>query len=288
MSRSVRSHSFHATIARAPTTEMVINDTIQLRLLRPSSLAFFIQSHSACPTEWYIHVQRKYSFQPRGVNATRLQWVMPAEWIFKAAFLSLFVGAVAIRVRYQRLAGTYEKGVAAHTERHLAHEARSLLIIRPLLGFPWYAVVLCWFFAPQWVRWSFVSMPGWLRMGGLLPAVLGLLLLWRSHAALGKNFRPTLEVSAGQDLVTSGPYAFVRHPLYAAFLIMLASTGLLSANWFIGVVGVLLIASITVVRIPAEEALLEGRFGERYREYRRRTPALLPLRRPTAARAANG
>ena len=213
---------------------------------------------------------------------------MPAEWIFKAAFLALFIGAVAIRVRYQRLAGTYEKGMAAHTESHLAHEARSLLIIRPLLGFPWYAVVLCWFFAPQWVRWSFISMPGWLRMSGLPLALLGLLLLWRSHAALGKNFRPTLEIFPQQELVTSGPYAFMRHPLYAAFLVMLASTGLLSANWFIGVVGVLLIASITVVRIPAEEALLEKRFGERYREYRRRTPALLPLRGLEAARVANG
>jgi isoprenylcysteine carboxyl methyltransferase (ICMT) family protein YpbQ len=154
----------------------------------------------------------------------QLQWAMP-EWIFKAAFLALFVGAVGIRVRYQRLAGTYEKGVAGHTESHLAHEARPLLIIRPLLGFPWYAVVLCWFFAPQWVRWSFIPMPGWLRMGGLLLALLGLLLLWRSHAALGKNFRPTLEISPRQELVTSGPYAFVRHPLYVAFLIMLASTG---------------------------------------------------------------
>lgn len=213
---------------------------------------------------------------------------MPAEWIFKAAFLALFVGAIGIRIRYQHLAGTYEKGVATHVESHLAHEARPLLIIRPLLGFPWYAVVLCWFFATRWVRWSFISMPGWLRMGGLLLAVLGLLLLWRSHAALGKNFRPTLEVFSRQELVTSGPYAFVRHPLYAAFLIMLTSTGLLSSNWFIGVVGVLLIASITVVRIPAEEALLEGRFGECYREYRRRTPALLPLRSTVAARAANG
>jgi protein-S-isoprenylcysteine O-methyltransferase Ste14 len=119
-------------------------------------------------------------------------------------------------------------------------------------------------------------------------AVLGLLLLWRSHAAMGRNFRPTLEISPQQELVTRGPYAFVRHPLYAAFLLMLASTGLLAANWFIGVVGVLLIASITVVRIPAEEAQLEERFGERYREYRRRTSALLPLRGTETARAANG
>ena len=213
---------------------------------------------------------------------------MPAEWIFKAAFLALFAGAVAIRIRYQRLAGAYDKGMAAHTESHLAHEARPLLIIRPLLGFPWYSMVLCWFFAPQWLRWSFISMPGWLRISGLPLALLGILLLWRSHKALGKNFRPTLEISPQQELVTRGPYAYVRHPLYAAFLIMLASTGLLAANWFIGAVGVLLIASITVVRIPAEEALLEERFGERYREYRRRTPALLPLRGPEAARAAHG
>ncbi len=213
---------------------------------------------------------------------------MPAEWIFKAAFLALFVGAVTIRVRYQRLAGTYEKGLAAHTESHLVHEARLLLIIRPLLGFPWYAVVLCWFFAPQWISWSFLPLPLWLRAGGLVLAALGLLLLWRGHHALGKNFHPTLEAAPNQELVTTGPYRYVRHPLYVAFLLMLTSTGLLSSNWFIGVVGVLLIASITVVRIPAEEAQLEGRFGERYREYRRRTPALLPRRSPKAARAANG
>jgi protein-S-isoprenylcysteine O-methyltransferase Ste14 len=200
---------------------------------------------------------------------------MPLELGFKLSFVALFVSAVAIRVHYQRLAGTYGKGVAKHAESHLAHEAKPLLIIRPLLGLPWYGVVLCWFFAPRWVSWSFLRMP-LLRAAGLVLAALGLLLLWRSHHALGKNFRPTLEVSPDQELVTTGPYKYVRHPLYVAFLLMLTSTGLLSSNWFIGVVGVLLIASITVVRIPAEEMFLEQRFGEQYREYRRGTPALLP------------
>src|SRR6476620_3819743 len=204
---------------------------------------------------------------------------MHLELLFKLSFVALFVSAVAIRVHYQRLAGTYGKGVAKHAESHLAHEAKPLLIIRPLLGLPWYGVVLCWFFAPRWVSWSFLRMPLWLRAAGLVLAALGLLLLWRSHHALGKNFRPTLEVSPDQELVTTGPYKYVRHPLYVAFLLMLTSTGLLSSNWFIGVVGVLLIASITVVRIPGEEMLLEQHFGEQYREYRQRTPALLPFPR---------
>jgi protein-S-isoprenylcysteine O-methyltransferase Ste14 len=213
---------------------------------------------------------------------------MHLELLFKFLFCLLFLSAVAIRVHYQRVAGTYREGVAKHAEGHLAHEAKPLLIIRPLLGLPWYGVVLCWFFAPQWITWSFLHLPLWMRAGGVLVAGVGLLLLWRSHRALGKNFRPTLEASPDQELVTIGPYRHVRHPLYLAFLLMLTSTGLLSSNWFIGVVGVLLIASITVVRIPAEEALLSQRFGERYREYRQRTPALLPLPRSAARGAATG
>jgi protein-S-isoprenylcysteine O-methyltransferase Ste14 len=149
-------------------------------------------------------------------------------------------------------------------------------------------VVMCWFFAPQWISWSFLHLPLWVRAGGVLVAGLGLLLLWRSHSALGKNFRPTLEVAPDQELVTTGPYRYVRHPLYLAFLLMLTSTGLLSSNWFIGVVGVLLIASITVVRIPAEETLLSQRFGERYREYRQRTRALLPVPHAVARGTATG
>jgi protein-S-isoprenylcysteine O-methyltransferase Ste14 len=213
---------------------------------------------------------------------------MHLELLFKISFVALFVSAVAIRVHYQRLAGTYREGVVKHAEGHLAHEAKPLLIIRPLLGLPWYGVVLCWFFAPQWISWSFLRLPVWIRAGGLALAGLGLFLLWRSHRALGKNFRPTLDAPPDQELVTAGPYSRVRHPLYLAFLLMLASTGLLSSNWFIGVVGVLLIASITVVRIPAEEALLSQRFGERYREYRQCTPALLPVARPAARRATTG
>jgi protein-S-isoprenylcysteine O-methyltransferase Ste14 len=212
---------------------------------------------------------------------------MLPEWLFKLAFILLFACAVAIRVHYQRIAGTYDHGVARHTQRHLTHEAKLLLLLRPLLGLPWYGVVLGWLFAPRWVTWSFLPAPLWLRTAGVLLGGLGLLLLWRSHAALGKNFRPTLEISPGQQLVTIGPYARVRHPIYAAFLLLLASTGFLSANWFIGTVGIALIASITVVRIPAEEALLEQHFGECYRQYRQRTPALLPGAGQTAGRAAS-
>jgi protein-S-isoprenylcysteine O-methyltransferase Ste14 len=116
------------------------------------------------------------------------------------------------------------------------------------------------------------------RLGGVATGAAELMLLWRSHHALGRNFRPTLEVFNEQQLVTAGPYRVVRHPMYIAFLIMLASTGLISANWFIGIVGVLLIASITLVRIPQEEALLRDQFGAAYANYIQTTHAVAPLR----------
>ncbi len=202
---------------------------------------------------------------------------MPLELVFKLAFVALFAGAVSIRVHYQRLAGTYREGIGRHAEKHLANEARPLLLIRPLLGIPWYAVVLLWFFAPQWIVWCRIPLPLWLRLGGIALGAAGLLLLWKSHVALDRNFRPTLEVFSEQDLVRTGPYGVLRHPMYVAFLIMLASTGLISANWFIGIVGVLLIASITLVRIPREEALLRDRFGADYVSYVQTTPAVVPM-----------
>ena len=162
---------------------------------------------------------------------------MHLELLFKLSFVLLFVSAVAIRVRYQRVAGTYQRRCGkAHRGSSCARgqvavdhppSARTAVVRRgPVL-------VLC---SP--VDSMVISaLPLWIRAGGLVLAGLGLLLLWRSHSALGKNFRPTLEVPPDQELVIAGPYRDVRHPLYLAFLLMLASTGLLSSTGLSGWLG---------------------------------------------------
>ena len=95
---------------------------------------------------------------------------------------------------------------------------------------------------------------------------------------MGRNFAPTLEMKPDHRLVTSGPYRLVRHPMYAAFLLMLSGAGVLANNWFMELTGILLITCIMLVRIPAEEVLLANRFGGEYTTYRKRTPAVIPLR----------
>jgi protein-S-isoprenylcysteine O-methyltransferase Ste14 len=94
---------------------------------------------------------------------------------------------------------------------------------------------------------------------------------------LGKQWRVNAALLADHDLVTSGPYAVVRHPIYASMAGMLLMTGLTLSR------GVMLAAAIPVflvgieIRVRAEDRLLEDRFGDRFREYRKRVRAYIPF-----------
>ncbi len=77
-------------------------------------------------------------------------------------------------------------------------------------------------------------------------------------------------------LVTTGPYRFIRHPIYASFIAIMLLVLPLSANWALGLSGLLLVISIAAVRIPIEEDQLHKRFGKDWEEYRDQTGSLLP------------
>jgi protein-S-isoprenylcysteine O-methyltransferase Ste14 len=74
----------------------------------------------------------------------------------------------------------------------------------------------------------------------------------------------------------SGPYRWIRHPIYTSFLLILGSTLLITANWFIGSLWLAVTALDVRSRIKFEEGRLEARFGATYDSYRRSTGSLLP------------
>jgi len=76
--------------------------------------------------------------------------------------------------------------------------------------------------------------------------------------------------------VTSGPYRWVRHPLYAVGICLFLSVGLMAANGFILGWTVLALISVRVVVVPREESALIAKFGDAYRDYRAGTGALFP------------
>jgi len=87
-------------------------------------------------------------------------------------------------------------------------------------------------------------------------------------------------VTERHELITSGPYAVVRHPIYTAMLGLLIATGLTFGTPTSTVAGAVLYVIGTWLRTRAEERLLEAAFGDRYAAYRRRVPALIPWPRP--------
>ena len=106
-----------------------------------------------------------------------------------------------------------------------------------------------------------------------LQAIAAVLFVW-ARATFGlRSFHPAANPTEG-GLVTTGPYRWMRHPIYAAILLF-AGAGA-AARPSAGSLFFLLVAAGAAVRIAAEETLLVERYPE-YRDYARRTKRLIPL-----------
>ena len=130
-----------------------------------------------------------------------------------------------------------------------------------------YAALFAWLFASQRARWAYVDVPSALRWSALVALVPVLVLFRSSFQQLGTNYRGGVGLYERHELVVRGPYAVVRHPIYAAFIAIMLLVLLLSANWVLGLSGLLLVSSIAVVRIPVEEHQLRERFGSAWTDY---------------------
>jgi protein-S-isoprenylcysteine O-methyltransferase Ste14 len=141
---------------------------------------------------------------------------------------------------------------------------------------PLVLVVLLDIFAPPWIEWSKLNLPNWLRIIGLTLALVSVVWLWWVFYTLGNNISDTLSTTESQELITTGPYSWIRHPLYAGGLLCLFAFGLAFEDW---VILVYALAGFLIFRfrvIPTEEEHLVATFGEDYVSYQRRTGSILP------------
>jgi protein-S-isoprenylcysteine O-methyltransferase Ste14 len=144
-----------------------------------------------------------------------------------------------------------------------------------LSGAPWFIGGIVWMIDSRRMAWSAVPIPIWMRWVGVaLTFCSGMLMAWAFHN-LGKNLTDTVVTRREHTFVTSGPYRYVRHPFYLAFAVGAAGGGLVMANWFILLAG-LVPFGFVVVRIRIEEAKLVERFGSEYADYMRRVGRFLP------------
>lgn len=96
-------------------------------------------------------------------------------------------------------------------------------------------------------------------------------ILYLSHKELTINFAPTLKIHEKGTLVTTGIYAYIRHPMYLAHLLWAISLPLLIRNYMAGFFMVIFFVPFVIVRIKKEEEFLIKVYGDKYREYMKRT-----------------
>jgi len=111
---------------------------------------------------------------------------------------------------------------------------------------------------------------------GLLFLLVASLLSWSSVRALGRHWRVDAGLNANHQLIRSGPYALVRHPIYTSMLCMLLGTGLLIANWIVFGIALILFLAGAGIRMRVENELLAGRFGSEFTAYKHSVPAVIP------------
>lgn len=111
---------------------------------------------------------------------------------------------------------------------------------------------------------------------GALVFAGALWLFWRTHRDLGRNWSVTLEIKEQHQLVTSGVYAKVRHPMYSAFFLWALAQAILLPNWIAGFAGLIGFGILFFFRVGREEEMMRESFGPQYDAYMARTKRIIP------------
>jgi protein-S-isoprenylcysteine O-methyltransferase Ste14 len=120
--------------------------------------------------------------------------------------------------------------------------------------------------------------PGvWRIAASMLCGATAVVLAWTSVTHLGRQFRIHAGLYHDHALVRTGPYAIVRHPIYASLLAMLLCALLLLTPWQWFPISLAVFICGTEIRVHSEEQLLASRFGDQFEAYRKRVPAYIPF-----------
>lgn len=154
-------------------------------------------------------------------------------------------------------------------------DGTAMMTVIKLGGLILWLSPLVYLINPGWMAWSKIGLPEWARWLGVAIGILCVMGIYWLFSSIGSGITPTSATRTEHKLVTSGPYRWVRHPLYTVGSSMFIAFGMMADNWFIAALGVLAFIAMAT-RTPKEEANLIAKFGDPYREYMKRTGRYFP------------
>jgi protein-S-isoprenylcysteine O-methyltransferase Ste14 len=186
--------------------------------------------------------------------------------IFKLVYLIEYVGITIVRTIHTH---PYRREKVA-----IDHKTTIDLILLALVGLSMLTPLIYIF--SSLFDFADYNLPRWAGWLGAAIFAVGIWLLWRSHADLGRSWTPTLGFREDHHLVTDGVFRYIRHPMYAAHLLWGIATPLMLHNWIAGFAFLLLSSVQYFTRIGAEEQMMVEQFGEEYKRYMERTGRIIP------------
>jgi protein-S-isoprenylcysteine O-methyltransferase Ste14 len=200
---------------------------------------------------------------------------MVSETAFRTAFLILLLALLAMRV-YFMVRVRHSGGRIMPDEQAVVREGgRAVLIARVVLFFALMAVLVMYLAGVAWVNEFSFSLPAWLRWAGFALGLISVVFWTWTQIHLDTRWSAQLQLQKGHFLVTTGPYAFMRHPLYSGMIGWAVSISALTANWLFVAVCALSIIGV-VGRVPKEEQMMMEAFGDEYKTYIQRTGRFFP------------
>ncbi|MEM9327905.1 MAG: protein-S-isoprenylcysteine O-methyltransferase [Bacteroidota bacterium] len=120
------------------------------------------------------------------------------------------------------------------------------------------------------------TLPLGLHIVGVLVMSAAMWLFYRSHKDLGRNWSVSLEIREEHQLISSGVYRFIRHPMYTAIWLWVIGQALLLNNYIAGLSGLVCFGLLYFFRVGQEEKMMAATFGEAYEKYKLKTGRLWP------------
>lgn len=133
-------------------------------------------------------------------------------------------------------------------------------------------MLICIWAKPPGFQKSAVSL-----VASMIVGPLSVSLAWASAHELGRQWRLDAAVNADHQLIQTGPYRWIRHPIYTSMFGMLMATGAAYTWWPMWIAGAVVFIAGTEIRVRAEDRLLEQHFQDRFREYCSCVHAYIPF-----------
>jgi protein-S-isoprenylcysteine O-methyltransferase Ste14 len=190
--------------------------------------------------------------------------------MFRCLIVAVLLSALTVSGVHRARARRDGETIARRREGLLFLALRGMMALTLLGG------ILAHVLTPNRMAWASFEVPQTLRWLGL---VIGALTVPAVHwvlSALGRNVTETVLTKERHELITGGPYRWVRHPLYATGLTLFLALGLMAGSWFVLFATGIAFLLLRVLVIPREEQALLAKFGERYRAYMSVTGWLVP------------